>query len=155
MTRSVESSMAHLRRGHRSGPSIAAAGRKPDGTGGAASRCRSDVDLRFQRVAHLAANVDDLSELTQTMILSRVEAEKRQNVDHRQSGEANDSGTTPAATPQAESVSPASELRSAPERMKRIEHLLKAIHRAYGALNKFMATGSSTDQADTYRESTR
>ena len=155
MTPSTEGSTTHIRREHRSDAPIAVVERQAAGTGGTVSGGRSDVDPRFQRVADLAANLEGLSKLTQTMILRRVEPKMKQSVVGRQSGPANASATTPAAMPQTDSASSTPEHYSPSERMKSIEHLLKAIRRAYGAINKFMSTGGSTDQANTDRESMR
>lgn len=149
MTPASESSTTHIRPGHRVTSRVAGAERHPDGTGGTVSTCRNEVDPRFQRIAHLAGNIEGLSELTRTMILRRVERQKKQSVHRRQSARANDRGMTPAATPQPESISSEPGHCSAPERVKRIEHLLSALRRAYEAVNKFMAAGGSTDHADT------
>ena len=155
MTSSAKGNTTHMRCGHRNNAPSAGRERQAGGMGGAVPGCHGDADPRFQRVADLAATVEGLSELTQTMILGYVEAKKRQTVDHRQPEPTDDSGTTPVATPQPESVSSVSELRSAPQRMKRIEYLLKMLGRAYGTINRFMATGGSTDRVDNDRENVR
>lgn len=149
MTPAPEGSTRDMRPGHRVTSLAAGVKRHPDGTSGTVSRRRNEVDPRFQRIAHLAGNIEGLSELTRTMILRSVERQKKQSVHRRQSGRVNDRGPAAVVTPQPESVSSKPEHYSASDRVKRIEHLLSALRRAYEAVNKFMAAGGSSDHADT------